>query len=1059
MITRSSSQAPDNQIDNQILNSKQRTGRIIMGGGSSVLHDATMPPNEITKDQISSWLKDLQKENEDKKVFVDKVKKALDLHCNSYALESMESELSRYIQSKLKDYREHKDEDDEFDFRGDMTKRRDIFLVNLAFIKDFISSHPQIISESLTIEQVVTKIILPETADEKDSYVKSKLRKNHLTNFYHQLRDGNSSNHFSYPLNNLSFIPLDWSLPFSSLAEMVNTHPKTYFKRKIIYEKNLEAAEIDYHTYYYLDIFCENLHYSPLTIIDDPIAKNKEIQKYFAHRYEVIQKTDYFILPVILLSSSPQQNIEKNEEKEKENQVNEFYFTKELIFDLACFLLDSPKAEHLLLHYIPTSSSSTSNDSNREQQESLEYENQKNFLKKLNLYEENLFQSVVHLLPQSLLQRNQDFLATKLSQQLLLHLPEFSLDSFPSATKNIHPMSSFYQLENIQQIIIEHHQKGVLIRKDHHILFPKDHPKRTLEKIYEKLQCKFIESFYTFYFHSLTSLIELTLMKFRIDFKSSQRKEDSKELSHYLEENYGFLPIVTSNCLHANYMMYYDASLLSESLTMEFISLIEHKFSFQDALDDEAFHSAGPYGVSLEFLHDFLLSHPEIARDQMTTAEVVEKIIKPETMETKETYVKAKLWKQKPHYFIDLRRKQREIEFIFRHRYKPEQEFVYDKLESGSRPLIDEYFYGFFSHAWLMPFTKLVEIAYEGPAYRLSRINELPPLEVINDRVYLWIDVFCKNQHIPAPAMNEFHQAIEAPGFVVAAMWPTKPFALSRIWCLFELWTAIHKKIGLIPSFPAMNYQELVAQGNIKQRIASERFHLDNILVNAKHAQATFHSDASMILSLIAESIGLEEFNQTVYDAILSSLHHRYELSNQLQSNECFTANGLVLMANHSYKKVKDLQIGDEILTHEGTMATIQLIIKNLLKSSAEGKKFVEMCEIGNLWITPEHPIYWEGKWILPKNMTKIVETDQFDVLYNVELSAGGNSLVLNGIPVVTLGNNLNLPLDELYGSGWKTNPKRQFYLQQQQQQQQLQMLSESSSSDASSNNTAISDH
>jgi hypothetical protein len=29
---------------------------------------------------------------------------------------------------------------------------------------------------------------------------------------------------------------------------------------------------------------------------------------------------------------------------------------------------------------------------------------------------------------------------------------------------------------------------------------------------------------------------------------------------------------------------------------------------------------------------------------------------------------------------------------------------------------------------------------------------------------YFWIDVFCKNQHLPAPAMEEFKNAMKASG-------------------------------------------------------------------------------------------------------------------------------------------------------------------------------------------------------------------------------------------------------------------------------------------------------
>ena len=56
-----------------------------------------------------------------------------------------------------------------------------------------------------------------------------------------------------------------------------------------------------------------------------------------------------------------------------------------------------------------------------------------------------------------------------------------------------------------------------------------------------------------------------------------------------------------------------------------------------------------PFCISLEFLHNFLKEYPEA--ENMTTAEVVYKIIIPETKESKLTYVEAKLVSKHPQYF------------------------------------------------------------------------------------------------------------------------------------------------------------------------------------------------------------------------------------------------------------------------------------------------------------------------------------------------------------------------------------------------------------------------
>ena len=127
---------------------------------------------------------------------------------------------------------------------------------------------------------------------------------------------------------------------------------------------------------------------------------------------------------------------------------------------------------------------------------------------------------------------------------------------------------------------------------------------------------------------------------------------------------------------------------------MYIIAVIEDVV-FKCEEDPVVFDEGGPYGVSLEFLHDFIKRYN--ISDTMTTGEVVEKIIKPETADTKETYVKAKLWKKHPEYFIDLRQEIREVEFLKRYtRAVGNEELVLFDLS-----IFERYYVAFLSHAWL----------------------------------------------------------------------------------------------------------------------------------------------------------------------------------------------------------------------------------------------------------------------------------------------------------------------------------------------------------------------
>lgn len=68
-----------------------------------------------------------------------------------------------------------------------------------------------------------------------------------------------------------------------------------------------------------------------------------------------------------------------------------------------------------------------------------------------------------------------------------------------------------------------------------------------------------------------------------------------------------------------------------------------------------AFHD-GPYAVSLGFLRDFYISHKDLISSTMTTAEVVDQLIRPATSATKESYIKTVLGpEQEFESFIDLK--------------------------------------------------------------------------------------------------------------------------------------------------------------------------------------------------------------------------------------------------------------------------------------------------------------------------------------------------------------------------------------------------------------------
>lgn len=164
-------------------------------------------------------------------------------------------------------------------------------------------------------------------------------------------------------------------------------------------------------------------------------------------------------------------------------------------------------------------------------------------------------------------------------------------------------------------------------------------------------------------------------------------------------------------------------------------------------------------GVSLGFLLRFLSAHPEIEKKGLSTAEVCYQIIVPSTAHSQLTYAESY------HEAVDS---------------SPSSCFV--------------------SHAWSYPFAVLVNTIarYED--------RKSPGIGCENIGGSYWIDIFSKNQWIVNSASTERELAAAVGSahnqnggsngegasslLFVVHPWP-EPAAIRRIWCLFEVFTAV----------------------------------------------------------------------------------------------------------------------------------------------------------------------------------------------------------------------------------------------------------------------------
>jgi hypothetical protein len=123
------------------------------------------------------------------------------------------------------------------------------------------------------------------------------------------------------------------------------------------------------------------------------------------------------------------------------------------------------------------------------------------------------------------------------------------------------------------------------------------------------------------------------------------------------------------------------------------------------------------------------------------------------------------------------------------------------------------------------------------------------------------------------------------------------------------------------------------------------------------------------------------------------------------RSGGCFKGDCTVTVVKNELDLVKtnvsELKKGDVVLTGTGEHATIVCVMKMICDG---GKSNLVQLDCG-LAITPYHPIYMNGKWLYPGEMTQPSQVD-CDAVYNFVLDSV-NTIEVNGITCICFGNDI----------------------------------------------------
>ena len=152
----------------------------------------------------------------------------------------------------------------------------------------------------------------------------------------------------------------------------------------------------------------------------------------------------------------------------------------------------------------------------------------------------------------------------------------------------------------------------------------------------------------------------------------------------------------------------------------------------------------------------------------------------------------------------------------------------------------------FLSYCWAFPLNDIY-----GETMNITKTN--------GDNWGLWIDILTINQHQGEKTkedLNALDRCIQDIGNVIFVI-DAKGTAMTRVWCLFEIMTAVRTNANITAVFMGHKRSAYEA-AMIGLSVLSGRFDA----VDVRNSEATVASDKNMILNKVKSDPGIDEMNQ-----------------------------------------------------------------------------------------------------------------------------------------------------------------------------------------------------
>ncbi|KAG2431288.1 hypothetical protein HYH02_013419 [Chlamydomonas schloesseri] len=364
----------------------------------------------------------------------------------------------------------------------------------------------------------------------------------------------------------------------------------------------------------------------------------------------------------------------------------------------------------------------------------------------------------------------------------------------------------------------------------------------------------------------------------------------------------------------------------------------------------------------------------------------------------------------------------------------------------------------FASHAWGTPFSEFRQGLQSWPS------------------TDFWIDIFHKNQW-QSVAVHDLSDNLRLSGRVALVVFPfPQPLVLTRVWCLFEIMTALQLDVPIkLCRSPAalegFRSKMLAHAGgwDFSESVITPEILAEVEALDVSTAQATVPADKDMILDMIRNSIGIGDMNKQVKELFLKLLNEVKKELDEAQasaaSNICFGGDGLVPVlapeaggtagglpgsaADVALRRVAEVRPGDWLVTADGGVSRVVLVTVDEV-----GPAGMEVCALpcsstgdttsgtsgtnggDHLLVTPDHPVFVDGAWRLPRALAPVqllaAEQVPYGAVFNFELDPPA-TVAVSGVRLVTLGQDLRLQpyvgvteeSNALYGWGWRAQPER----------------------------------